>query len=494
MRKVQLILGFLLFCFQIWGQGFERTFHLNDPRLIGFDRVDKIESINEEAWLLSTGYYRNDTTGQWRIGSYIYKSLYYPHLDSLGTPKLFYNWGGGSGISQEWNQVQELRFKQNYLVSVQFYNAYPFHDFMHGSLRDASYSGFTYSSFFAACFRYEYYNGEYLGLFATTTLKEYQDGLNEADTLLLVKLGIRADTVFHEVLDTFALEQAIVQPGTFIYHSHKRIEYFNDSLRYVFSRGNFNADTFQVQKFPFYTPNNSFSREALFNSAMRRDRLLKEGQYRITYDSLGYNILQTHLNRFGQKKVVHAFNLPAYAKDLPAEKVLHPWPTFQNDSVVNVCVLDQASNRLNLIRYVQGVIVKELSYQAPERFKIESIASLEDGSFILGGGTEYPGWRGSTYTKAALIKVDPTGRSTILVGEEEFNLHYNSIENTLQVFYEDQEYLDYRILDVAGRSMKKGRMRVARGIPLGDWRTGIYYLQLWTEQGAFIGTKSFLKN
>lgn len=484
MRKVQLILGFLLFCFQIWGQGRVRTFSEQSSFNTSFNSIDAIDLDTENEWLFSCNC---GSSNGYHFDGYILKAYYNRALDSLGIIKLVYN--------DEFGLSQEMEFKPYSKVFMGFYSAYPFFQVHHVNfLGNQTYPSTSYWRQYAATFNLQQHQNKWYCLLGNVNLDDYKNGIERPDSLFLTEVTMRADSLSYMVVDTFALPLSIRKPGTFIYHTNHRIEYINDSMRYVFNRDAIDADTIEVYKNSFFTEALSEDSYGAFYIAKTRNKRILNGLYKVVYDSLNYDLLRTHTDRFNQTRLVNALRLPDYCLNLGPGERFYPLPVFQQDSVVCLSVYQEEVDVLRLLRYEGSDLVKETSFQLPPKFWPMSMRSLKNGSFVIGGSMELGNRWNTSYSRASLIIIDPQGRSSILQGAETFNLHYNTTKNTLQVFYEDQEYLEYRILDVSGRSMKNGRMRVARGVSLGDWRTGVYYLQLWTDQGAYLGTRSFLKN
>ena len=96
-------------------------------------------------------------------------------------------------------------------------------------------------------------------------------------------------------------------------------------------------------------------------------------------------------------------------------------------------------------------------------------------------------------SSAYLIYIDSKGKTTVLLDDQVFSIHLERITNRLKIFYENSSAeLRYRIVDASGRRMQEGEFQAYEGISLGDWKTGIYYLQLWTEQSTYLGQQAFL--
>ncbi|QNR24320.1 hypothetical protein [Croceimicrobium hydrocarbonivorans] len=122
-----------------------------------------------------------------------------------------------------------------------------------------------------------------------------------------------------------------------------------------------------------------------------------------------------------------------------------------------------------------------------------AVLSTSKGGFYIGANRLTKGLDGKD--SLILIYLDPQGRTSVLQPGEAFNLHYDSQNNQLKIFYPKPEAkLKYRIIDASGRAMQEGDFTVYEGLSLGPWQAAVYYLQLWEEDGNYIGQQSFLKS
>jgi hypothetical protein len=124
------------------------------------------------------------------------------------------------------------------------------------------------------------------------------------------------------------------------------------------------------------------------------------------------------------------------------------------------------------------------------------VHSFTDGSYYLGGHYAYPRkydpWS-NIYPR--LIFVDKYGRTQSVFGNNPFQVHYQSATNQLKLFFEPHlSQVSYQITDASGRIMQQGELNTYDLLSLGNWRSGIYHLQLWSSDGAIVGTQAFLKN
>jgi hypothetical protein len=91
--------------------------------------------------------------------------------------------------------------------------------------------------------------------------------------------------------------------------------------------------------------------------------------------------------------------------------------------------------------------------------------------------------------------MDSTGNFREYSLSKNLDLHFNKSSNQLRVFWDSAPILLlYNIVDASGRLMQKGRINPAELISIRNWKTAIYYLQLFSEDESYLDTKSFLKS
>jgi hypothetical protein len=134
---------------------------------------------------------------------------------------------------------------------------------------------------------------------------------------------------------------------------------------------------------------------------------------------------------------------------------------------------------------------RNFNLQDYPRYGISCMWSMPDGSFYLGGRAAKSASKG----QALLICIDTLGNSKALLGENVFNVHYRKAQQTLDVFYDqNQGQLDYQIWDISGKPWQSGFFDVMEGIRLKTAPPGIYYVQLWTRSGEYLGRRAFIRN
>jgi len=325
-----------------------------------------------------------------------------------------------------------------------------------------------------------------------TNRAQRSQGLNTLnDTLILGYCNFANNRMVD--LDTFRFSFSIGLNSYFAYNkSEDYFELIQDSLRATFKRGDRQMIVFRKQKDWFWHT----AKKAFPDDAKQRNKRIKElrlagGIYREVKDTLGL-IKLTWIEGPNGPFNLRPFYIPVDLRD----NQTYGAGNYQSDSVYNYYSLDADSSYYTLVRYEGGEERhrSRFPFDVPATFELSSLSSRADGSFYLSGLRNYEnpfGW--DSWAEAYLIRVDKNGYIETLNPGERFALHWEREAQRLKIFYADGlARLDYRIVDASGRQMQSGAFQAYEGIKLGDWREGIYYVQLWTEGGSFIGEESFL--
>lgn len=327
-----------------------------------------------------------------------------------------------------------------------------------------------------------------------TNRAQRSQGLNTLnDTLILGYCDFANQRMVD--LDTFRFAFSPFLNSYLSYNpANKQFELISDSAKASFGRGYRGIISFQEQRDWFWQE----AKKEFPNGQWARNKRLKElrlagGIYREVKDTLGLIKLTWIEGPNGP------FNLrPFYIPDDLGDNQTYGAGNYQSDSVYNYYSLDADSSYYTLVRFEGGEERhrSRFPFDVPATFELSSLSSRADGSFYLSGlqNCENPyGW--DSWAEAYLIRVDKNGFIETLNPGERFALHWEREAQRLKIFYADGlARLDYRIVDASGRQMQSGAFQAYEGIRLGDWREGIYYVQLWTEEGSFIGEESFLMN
>jgi hypothetical protein len=238
MRKVQLILGFLLFCSQIWGQGFERSFSVNNG-----EWISDCDSLGPDLWKLTFSYYHGGSGPNYGIVS---QAIYDKSSNSLGPTKIV------ERLHQDNRyRLPRLNISRYKGVSLDLYDAYPFLNASWIDFRDTGQQKFVDIPRMAVSFNWQYCRDTVFGLFNALGYQDWSDNRLGNDTFFLCRMITNSPNF--EVLDTFKLELDLKSPGTFLMAADARsFEYINDSLHYHYRRGKPQADTFYVDTNAFY--------------------------------------------------------------------------------------------------------------------------------------------------------------------------------------------------------------------------------------------------
>lgn len=296
-------------------------------------------------------------------------------------------------------------------------------------------------------------------------------------------------------LDTFRFPFSPALNSYLVYHqTEKQFELIHDSLRATFNRGEGDLINFQEQKDWFWQK----AKQAFPDDAWQRNKRLKElrlagGVYREVKDTLALIKLSWIEGPNGPFKL-----RPFYIPDDLRSNQSGGTGSYQSDSVYNYYSINADSSYYTLVRYEDGQERhrSRFPFNVPATFRLSNLSSRADGSFYLSGLINYEnpaGW--DSWAEAYLIRVDKNGYIETLNPNEPFALHLEMEAQRLKVFYTyGLAHLSYRIIDASGRQIQAGNFQAYEGIQLGDWGTGIYYLQLWNNEGSYLGQQSFLKN
>jgi len=480
MRKLQCILGFFLLSSQIWGQIVKRTFYEPDV-----ETLIAVDSIRPNQWKFT---FRNTSGGQ-HSASYFYQAIYYRDIDSLGPLKRV------KFITSETRvQLPHLRINDYQSFHLYFDNTYPFIGATWIDLKSEQED--DKAPFFdpmSASLNWQHQQDSVFALFGTKNYNQWSPNRIGSDTLILAH--IEKETKELQLLDTFLLEIPILSPGVFLMPSNaQQFEYINDSLHYHFKRGNRAADNFYVDTGAYYEgPKYDDSRYSSFMLNYRTLLYYHQGKTREVLDSLGADLLVVETLQDGSEIVQKEIYLPpsrAYADG-------NFFYQIQKGNTCSYAFYNEGLNHFDLYRMEGDQLISQQTYDLPagSDFQNWEVHSFADGSFLLLGEIERgfsPGF--DDWSKAHYIYIGPNGNQ-VKPDNEAFTVHYDDQASSLQVFnVAGDRSLEYRIIDASGRAFLEGNFKTSELIMLGDWRTGIYYLQLWEPSGDYLGQSSFLKD
>jgi len=294
-------------------------------------------------------------------------------------------------------------------------------------------------------------------------------------------------------LDTLHFPQKLTTPGSLFYHPDRRqFELLYDSLHFIFSRGKSQLDTSFSDYGDFLADTSEYlAVDDLFGRNIQRHLNLFNDSCWYIYDPNAINMFWNCKNRQGD------FYTRPQVPEWPMPNCVDCWiiaEGVQANELRSFALFDREDSTYVLYRSQDDSILNQLSLKRfPNYFRAEDIYALADGAYYLSGFTQMM-QNDSAYYTPTLVYVDAQGNYSSDYNGGLFSVHFDSNQNHLKIFI-DQPGLDinYRILDASGRSLKEGEIIAHQGIQLGDWCTGIYYLQLWEPNGDYLGQSSFLK-
>lgn len=487
-RKLFLICSFLLLSSFIRAQVFERTFDESE-----IERLLNVDSLAPDIWKYTFSF---GWGGSGPNYSQELQALYYRAQDSLWPIKPVLHSSDGFRY-----QLPLLGLSETESIWLQFIEAYPFVSAKWVDLKDSVYEEFQdYYDFMTASLNWQYQRDSVFALFNSRTFEEWSNLRMGSDSIFLVH--IESNTENYKILDTFLLQSPIISPGCFfISEDGRNLEYIYDSLHYHFSRGKKAADSVNIDEGAFYGgPKLGLYREAYFQVNLATYRNYELGQTWLAYDSLGADLLLLERFRDGntivKRKLVYPYKLgPNFssAYDFTPERVLHK---FQDANVTTLQYVSAERDSFAFFRMEGDSMVAQQRFIIPSDrdFRLNEVHSFADASFLLMGSVAHGRSLGSdAWSRPHFIFLGPSGSTWWNNPKDPFQVHYNSQASSLTVFYPDGNApLDYRIIDASGRSLQKGSFKAYEKICLGNWQFGVYRLQLWERDGAYIGQQPFL--
>lgn len=483
--KLKIILALLLISSLAFSQGFSRV--------VGKDRIYSVHEvlpITENVLRLGLGTYY---TGAGPNSGTSYYGLYYKDRDSLGHLES-YSYSSSALIYR--NAYNYYKDPMKVLTSI--YECCLSLQFRYVNLKDTNRVNRFFSPTFSGAFNVIIKNDSAFGL---RGLHRYYDltasDFANNDSLILVYID--GDNGRLVDLDTLDFSEDLRMTGTLKYHpDSNRFELVYDSLHAYFSKG----DTGEIQfsKHKNFIWKHAFERypqdEFPFDRCFYLNTMvLNGGIRRDAYDTLDSRWVSYTETEDGSAIDLEAYYTPIEFRD---SAYTIKGGLYQKDGVYVYVARKNDSSAFIISRYENRQLKKQVVYPFDKslQFSMRTILSLADGSFYLGGRVNYKnqsGW--DSRSDGYLVYIDKNGRSQTVDPPGEFQISYFINENRIKLFFKDpNRSLNYRILDASGRSLKEGRIIAHQGIQLGDWRTGIYYLQLWTPGGDYLGQSSFLKS
>lgn len=480
MRKLQWFLGFFLLSLQIWGQIQERTFQAST-----IENIMEVDSLGPNEWKFS---FRNSPGGHNSSTSY-FQVIYYRNQDSLGPLKKVSILNSETRFS-----LPDLPINSYQSFFFHFDNSYPFIGASWVDLKSPN-SSFSWEAIdtMAASLNWQFQQDSVFALFGSKSISQWNANRIGSDTLLLVH--IKRPNKQMQVLDTFLLNEPFLSPGIFIMQDDaKGFEYINEDIHYHFQRGKQIADSFYIDRGPYFEgPKQDSTRNASFDLNHKTYLNYANGKRRIVRDSLGADLLVVEELLNGKEIICKTIYLPPNKQYADGNFLYN----IQQGDVCSYAFFDEAKINFELYRMDGSQLKSQQSYKLPSNsdFQIWQIESFSDGSFLLMGEIDRglsPGY--DDWSKAHFVYLDPSRNQLLVNSTEAFNVHLSPNSTQLSVFYPlGKAQLQFRILDASGRSLQEGSFIAQEGISIGDWRPGIYYLQLWNNDGAYLGQQSFLK-
>jgi|GEM_PF-4946748 len=488
-RFLLLFHCFIFLNCNVYGQQIERTFEQSE-----IERLNAVDSLSPNIWKMSFSY---GWGGSGPNYSQELQALYYRKQDSLGPLKMISHYSMGYRYHLP---LFELSATES--VWIQYYESYPFVSARWIDLEDSSYREFQdYYDYMAASLNWQFQRDTTFALFNTRTFEAWSELRMGSDSIFLVQIENKSAN--YQILDTFLLESPIISPGSFFLSDDgSKFKYINDSLHYHFTRGKKEADSVYVDQGDFYGgPKGSLSREAHFAVNFNTFLNYEKGKKRIVFDSLGADLLLLKTLEDGtnliERKLVYPYQS---GSSLPAVYGFKPQVisyNFQDSNITTLQYISAERDSFAFFRMEGDTILAQQRFIVPSNqdFQIRQVQSFADNSFLLAGSIAHGrdiGW--DAWSRPHFKLLGPNGSKWWNDPKAPFQLYYDARAASLTIFFPDLvAKLDYRIIDASGRSLQSGSIKAHEEIPLGNWSTALYYLQLWNQNGNYYGQQPFLK-
>ncbi len=329
---------------------------------------------------------------------------------------------------------------------------------------------------------------------------------NLNDTLIYYWLDLNTGQI--NPLDTVSLPFSMLTPGSLIHDSSSNQNIlFYDSLRIYLSPGKKAPDSIIIDT-SIWPVEYRYSYQGNFNRHYNRFTY-KYGQqkfFKRIFDTLNAYEVVLREDWLGQR---HFSKLPKLA-DYPVRDDMQGFIVDRDsDSVITYGIIPKKSTSqvIGLFRLVNGVVKYRSRYVAPpdKIFSFSAVTSDHEGNFIIGGSLMKKGNRSYWfpdpeelgYYNMVLIKVDKNGQSREIKDRQNFSLQQissNTARPLLSFKTADPTiHYSYRIADLSGRSYAEGKAYAGDLISIERLSFGIYYFQLWEENGPILGQQPFIK-
>lgn len=352
-----------------------------------------------------------------------------------------------------------------------------------------------------------YLNDTIFGYYGQESCLQNSPTKNMNDTLIYYWLDVEKRQI--NPLDTVPLPFSMLTPGSLVHDSSsKQNILFYDSLKIYLSPGKKAPDSIVLDT-SIWPKKYHYSHQGNFNRHYD-SFTYKFGQkksFKRIFDTLNAYEVVFREDWLGQEyvsKLPKLAEYPSIAEDMQGFLV-----NRESDSVLTYGIIPKksTSQRIDLFRLVNGEVKHRSRYAAPpdKIFSFSSVTSDRDGNFFIGGSLMKKGNRSYWfpdpeelgYYNMVLIKIDKNGQSREIIDSQNFSLQQissNTNRPSLSFKAADPTIrYSYRIADLSGRSYAEGKAYAGDLISIERLSFGIYYFQLWQENGPTYGQQAFVK-
>lgn len=493
MRALFYLLFIIFLSGHSQGQGFERLLDEDGRR-----EIRDLKVINDSVLELD---FKLDS---WSLagGTTFYKAWYFINEDRLGEQFMYHTnvFQGYSDLLRLPNGVLLNYYNNEGSCSNRYCLNMRVLDFNNSGYSDFPTTSF---SFIAGAFNHLYINDSLFGYHGKALCNDLIFDLSDNSTLYYYYYDYRTGAISY--LDTLQLPFHMEEPGSLLRHPKTGQNIlFYDSLKVYISPGKSVLDSVVLDPSIMEDPNGGFN----FGTNMQRHARsfkhvnnLRRSRTQIM-DTL--NSFWVYLDRdwFDSTTITRVPRLDGYENYFPRLGSLSPKLEEDSIEVYRLQPFKANSNRLILVSSKNGEVQEEASFvSGPTRtYGINAMGMDSQGNWYLAGGRfarpyigrHFNDPNGFGFKQNVIIKIDSTGYSRAIPQTIEMSLQ--SWQGGLSFKIDDPyQMVDFQIIDLSGKLQLGGEGRSGDILDLSSLSKGLYYFQLWTKEGLYIGQRAFVQ-
>jgi len=358
-------------------------------------------------------------------------------------------------------------------------------------------------SYITGAFNHLYLNDSLFGYHGKNFCYEQGFDLSDNSTLFYYYYDYRTGAISY--LDTLQLPFNMLEPGSLLRHANTGQNIlFYDSLKVYISPGRSVPDSVVNDPSVWRHPNSNFNYSTNMERHAKSFRHVNNQRRsrKQVMDTL--NSFWVYLDRdwFDNTSMTRVPILAGYENYIPLAGSSSPKLEQDSIEVFRLQPIEPTSNRHILVSYKNGELLKEASFISgpTQTYGINAMGMDSRGNFYLAGGRFARPYIGPYFNdpnrlgfkQNVIIKIDSTGYSRAIPQTMEMSIQ--SWPGGMSFKIDDPfQMVDFEIIDLSGKLQLRGEGRSGDFLDLSALSKGLYYFQLWTKEGIYIGQKTFLQ-